>query len=172
MKKAGIAVLCAVLAACASMGRNECVNANWYAIGLEDGARGSALERLGEHRRACAEYGVAPNADQYSEGTRRGTEVVLHLRSRLQRGAPGPWSCERLPARARGQFRRGLLARAGSLRPEPADRAGAGQIRRTKAALTAGIPEPRARAREAQRLEDLSREAEQLEAALARLPAK
>jgi len=42
------------LAACASMDRNQCVNADWYAVGLEDGARGRGVERLGEHRRACA----------------------------------------------------------------------------------------------------------------------
>ena len=36
-----------LLSACASMNRNQCVNADWYAVGLEDGARGRPLERLG-----------------------------------------------------------------------------------------------------------------------------
>jgi predicted nucleic acid-binding Zn-ribbon protein len=43
------------------------------------------------------------------------------------------------------------------------------QIRKTRAALTAGIPDQRARADEAERLESLSREAEQLEQKIAAL---
>jgi hypothetical protein len=43
------------------------------------------------------------------------------------------------------------------------------QIRKARAALTAGIPNPRARADEVDRLESLSREAEQLEQKIAAL---
>jgi hypothetical protein len=46
------------------------------------------------------------------------------------------------------------------------------EIRRSKAALKAGIPDRRARAREVERLEDLTREAQQLEQALAALPGR
>jgi Tol biopolymer transport system component len=36
---AALAFTVALFASCASMDRNECLNANWYAIGLEDGAQ-------------------------------------------------------------------------------------------------------------------------------------
>jgi hypothetical protein len=61
-----------LVAACASMDRSQCLNADWYAIGLEDGARGRALERLGEHRRACAQYNVTPDTARYVAGRNDG----------------------------------------------------------------------------------------------------
>ena len=36
--RAGLVLFPLFLAGCASMDRGECQNANWYAIGLEDGA--------------------------------------------------------------------------------------------------------------------------------------
>ena len=35
-----------LLGGCASLDKAECVNADWYTIGLEDGARGREVERL------------------------------------------------------------------------------------------------------------------------------
>ena len=61
-----------LLAGCASMDKNECVSANWYAIGLEDGAQGRGVDRLGAHRRACAEHKVSPDGERYAAGHREG----------------------------------------------------------------------------------------------------
>lgn len=36
-------------AGCATLDKDECRTADWYAIGLEDGARGRAIERLGSN---------------------------------------------------------------------------------------------------------------------------
>ena len=68
-------LLTAILAGCASLDRDECRNADWYAIGLEDGARGRALERLGDHRRACAKHNVAPNSERYLAGRNDGLKT-------------------------------------------------------------------------------------------------
>src|SRR5215510_6314044 len=65
-------LLVTLVAGCASMDRTQCTSANWYAIGLEDGARGQPLERLGAHRRACAEHAVAPDAERYVAGRNDG----------------------------------------------------------------------------------------------------
>jgi hypothetical protein len=67
-----------LLAACASLDKDECQHADWYAIGLEDGARGRALERLGDHRRACAKYSVTPEAELH-ERTQRRAQIVLYV---------------------------------------------------------------------------------------------
>ena len=50
------AVLAAALplGGCASMDKPQCVNANWYAIGKEDGARGQRAERLEDLTRESA----------------------------------------------------------------------------------------------------------------------
>jgi hypothetical protein len=88
------------------MSKDECVQADWYAVGLEDGA-------------ACP----APQA--FLAGYQRGRELfdLYHQRDGLQQ-----------------------------------------EIARTKSAITAGLPTPAARAREVERLEELYREADQLEA--------
>ena len=65
-------VLLALLAGCASLDKDECRTADWYAVGLEDGARGRALDRLGDHRRACAEHGVTPHTERYLAGRSEG----------------------------------------------------------------------------------------------------
>jgi len=94
-----------ILAGCASLSKNQCLNADWYAVGLEDGAVGRPLERL-------------------SAGYQRGRE--LH----------------------------DLTQRLTEVR---------NQIARTKEAIAAGTPNPAALAMEIVRLEDLTREAQELE---------
>lgn len=56
------------LAGCATLDKSECRTADWRMIGLEDGARGYPVTRVGRHRKACAEYGIVPNLAQYERG--------------------------------------------------------------------------------------------------------
>ena len=65
MRTASSVLVLLLVAGCATLDKDECRSADWYAIGLEDGARGRAIERLGDHRRACAKHNVAPNAERY-----------------------------------------------------------------------------------------------------------
>jgi hypothetical protein len=155
-----------LLGGCASMGKNECINADWYAVGLEDGAQGRPIERLGEHRRACAEYGVAPATDRYLAGRAEGLKSFCTYERGYSHGRAGnPYSgaCPEgstanfLAGYTRGRELHDLERRLQSVQE---------QIRRSKAALTDGMRDPRDRAREAERLENLSREADQLEGAI------
>ncbi len=70
---AGTGVLLAlVLTGCATMSKEECVNADWQIIGFEDGASGSPPNRIGVHRKACADYGVVPDKQAYDAGYAEG----------------------------------------------------------------------------------------------------
>lgn len=62
------AALLLLLTGCATMNESECASADWRLIGLEDGARGQPLAFLGRHRKACAEYGIAPDLAVYERG--------------------------------------------------------------------------------------------------------
>ncbi|HED17718.1 MAG TPA: DUF2799 domain-containing protein, partial [Gammaproteobacteria bacterium] len=62
------------LSACATLNKDECKIANWRVIGYEDGANGYLASRIGEHRAACAEYGVRPDLDAYSDGRAEGLQ--------------------------------------------------------------------------------------------------
>jgi len=49
------------------MSADECRSAEWRTVGYEDGRSGSA-GRIGDHSKACAKVGIAPNLDQYELG--------------------------------------------------------------------------------------------------------
>ncbi len=67
-----LVVSMALMSACASMSADECAVSDWRAIGYEDGARGYTADRLGQHRKACAKHGYAPDLDDYRSGRDEG----------------------------------------------------------------------------------------------------
>lgn len=157
-------VVLALLAGCASLDKDECRSADWYAIGLEDGARGRAVERLGDHRRACAEHGVAPHTERYLAGRKEGLTSFCTYERGYSQGRAGQGYSGACPKEMAGSFlagyQRGRELHELDRRLDETHK----EIARIKAALTAGIRNPRSRAMEVERLEAYTREAEQLEA--------
>ncbi|MES2070583.1 MAG: DUF2799 domain-containing protein [Pseudomonadota bacterium] len=60
------------MAGCASLSKDQCLNANWQQIGFADGKQGLPPDQLNEHAKACTEYGVQTNFEQYMLGRSRG----------------------------------------------------------------------------------------------------
>ncbi len=58
----------AVLAGCASLSETDCRQGAWYEIGLADGARGQRSSYVFEHSKACAEFGITPDAQEWHQG--------------------------------------------------------------------------------------------------------
>jgi hypothetical protein len=162
MKKIALMAAC-LLASCASLDKDECRNADWYAIGLEDGARGRTVERLGDHRRACAEHGVAPQTERYVAGRNEGLKSFCTYERGYSQGRAGQAYAGACPKEMAAGFvagyQRGREGYELNRRLQETER----EIARIKAALTAGIANPRSRAMELERLEAYTREAEQLE---------
>ena len=151
------------LAACASMNRSQCINADWYAIGLEDGARGRALERLGDHRRACTEYNVVPDTARYIAGRNEGLKSFCTYERGFAEGRAGNAYVAACPAPSDAflaAYNRGRELHDLHQRLDEVER----EIAGIKSALTKGIPDPRARAEQVERLEALTRESESLQA--------
>ncbi len=71
---AGILTILALigLSGCATMSGDECLTSDWHAIGFEDGSRGYTMERLSNHRKACAKHGVTPDFEAYQTGRDEG----------------------------------------------------------------------------------------------------
>ncbi|WP_281557015.1 DUF2799 domain-containing protein [Thalassomonas sp. RHCl1] len=67
-----LAGLSSLLFGCATMSKEECLVADWYTIGLEDGSDGKAASYIGKHRKACADAGVSPDITAYSAGRKAG----------------------------------------------------------------------------------------------------
>ncbi len=152
-----------MVAACATLDKDECRSADWYAIGLEDGARGRAIERLGDHRRACATHNVAPNVERYVAGRKEGLMSFCTYHRGFAEGRAGrPYAAacpEPSAASFVGGYQRGRELHELHRRVDEVEK----DIARTKTALQDGIPNPRARANEIERLEALTREAQSLQ---------
>lgn len=69
-----VMIFLAGLVGCASMNKSECLNADWYMIGMEDGSQGQPVSHIGKHRKACAEYNVTPDLMTYEAGHAAGME--------------------------------------------------------------------------------------------------
>lgn len=156
-------ILSALLSGCASLSKEECKAANWYAIGVEDGAQGESLEHLGEHRRACAEYGVTPQTGPYMAGRDEGLKSFCTYDRGFSHGRYGLSYNGVCPDRLAGIFldgyQRGKEVYELKHRLDHVQ----DQIEKIKTALKNGIADPKSRAREVERLEDLSRDAGHLE---------
>jgi len=68
----GLIAVMVLISGCASLSKEECQTANWKTIGFEDGAQGKPEARIRAHRKACAEYGVAPELEAYRSGWEEG----------------------------------------------------------------------------------------------------
>ncbi|MDZ7643905.1 MAG: DUF2799 domain-containing protein [Woeseiaceae bacterium] len=77
------------LGGCASMSADECMLSDWHTIGYEDGARGYTADRLGEHRKACAKHGVAPDLEAYRAGRADGLREFCQPSRGFNLGAAG-----------------------------------------------------------------------------------
>ena len=68
MNRALLLIAGAILAGCATMSPEECLQANWEEVGYNDGAAGYPVSRSAEHREACAETGVQVDFELYRHG--------------------------------------------------------------------------------------------------------
>lgn len=78
-----------LISGCATMGKNECLNAQWQNIGYEDGAKGYGGQRIGEHRKACAKYNVTPDLRGYTQGRLQGLREYCTPSKGYHLGASG-----------------------------------------------------------------------------------
>lgn len=77
------------LGGCASMSAEECAMSDWHTVGFEDGSRGLTADRLGDHRRACAEHGYAPDFAAYQAGREEGLRLYCQPSRGFNLGANG-----------------------------------------------------------------------------------
>jgi len=76
-------------------------------IGIEDGAKGHPVSYIGNHRKACAEFGVQPDLARYQLGHQTGLTQFCTARNGFNQGRAGRKYNEVCPAGLREQFVRG-----------------------------------------------------------------
>ena len=94
-----IALSTVLLGACAAkMSKDECRTVDWRTVGYEDGVAGQPGDRIGEHRRACAEYGVTPDLTAYLAGRTAGLREYCQPHNGYRAGANGYTYYDTCPA--------------------------------------------------------------------------
>jgi hypothetical protein len=79
-----------LLTGCAAkMSKDECRTVDWRTVGYEDGVAGQPGDRIGEHRRACAEYGITPDLTSYLTGREAGLREYCQPHNGYRAGADG-----------------------------------------------------------------------------------
>lgn len=65
-------ILLLLVQGCASLNREECLVADWYLIGYQDGVAGKTSAAVGTYRKDCAAYAVVPDLEAYQAGRAEG----------------------------------------------------------------------------------------------------
>ena len=102
-----VATLVILVGGCATMSEEECLTADWHAIGYEDGAAGQPVATLGKRRQACADHGVQPNTTAYRAGRDEGLELYCTEMKGYRIGRAGGGYGGVCPADLEGLFLRG-----------------------------------------------------------------
>jgi hypothetical protein len=71
------------------MNKEECLAVDWRTVGYEDGVAGYSGDRISQHRKACAKYGVQTDLDQYQSGRARGLREYCKPANGYRIGARG-----------------------------------------------------------------------------------
>ena len=82
-------VVTVTLAGCASLSQHQCLQGDWYAIGLGDGQLGLPAERLDRHNQACARYNVSMDRQRCLEGRDEGLAEYCRLDNAVTTGLNG-----------------------------------------------------------------------------------
>ena len=93
---------------CATLSRDECMGADLFRIGREDGIRGYAFERIEDHRKACGEFGVSPNLAAYRSGRDDGLVHYCTPSSGYEQGKSGASYHYVCPRELEAEFMRGF----------------------------------------------------------------
>ncbi|GGD18750.1 hypothetical protein GCM10011342_29320 [Aquisalinus flavus] len=88
-KLTGLFIACAFLSACVSMSEDDCLSANWAAIGANDGVNGAAYSTLETRINQCREYGVEANLTAYNRGYEDGLRTYCTPRNGFEVGSRG-----------------------------------------------------------------------------------
>jgi hypothetical protein len=90
MRRMGTILTIALLSGCASMSKEECLYADWRAIGYEDGARGAPVSAISSRRQACVkQIGAAPDMSEYLAGREQGLRQYCQPSNGFRLGADG-----------------------------------------------------------------------------------
>lgn len=94
----------------AVLNREDCLRANWYALGIQDGLAGKTASEINVYQHACLEYSVNPNQKKYAEGREKGLIDYCKLENAVTSGLKGQLYQSVCPKEIDAAFRQQNLA--------------------------------------------------------------
>jgi len=82
-------ILAGMFFGCASLSKNECLQADWYQLGYRDGSRGAPRSLFQKHYDACLEHAVYADREVYFNGREQGLAVYCTYDSGFNQGRAG-----------------------------------------------------------------------------------
>ena len=86
------------------MSKDECLAVDWRTVGYEDGIAGYSGDRIAQHRKACAKYGVQTDLDRYQAGREQGLREYCKPANGYRLGSRGGSYSGVCPAELEGNF--------------------------------------------------------------------
>ncbi|EJL38135.1 Protein of unknown function (DUF2799) [Caulobacter sp. AP07] len=93
-----------LLASCATMSQEACLQGDWAGVGFKDGEAGRPQSRLDEHAKACSKAGVVPDARPYFAARDQGLKLYCTPQRGFQEGRLGNAYAGVCPERVAGRF--------------------------------------------------------------------
>ena len=87
--KAIILVNVLLSSACSTLSHEECTQGSWFELGLADGRKGKSYKRLGNYQKACSEYNLTVDTEQYNKGREQGINDYCQLDNAIEMGLKG-----------------------------------------------------------------------------------
>lgn len=60
------------ISACSSISKDECLQGDWYSLGVNDGKAGELSSKFRDYQKDCAAHGVTPDFNTYQQGHSQG----------------------------------------------------------------------------------------------------
>jgi hypothetical protein len=95
---------------CATLSRNECLEADWFEIGYKDGSAGKPRDLFQKHVNACTKHDVTPNRQLYYAGRDEGLRVYCTEDNGFEQGRLGKKYQHVCPADLEPEFLDGFYA--------------------------------------------------------------
>jgi len=71
------------------MDKQECLNADWHMVGIEDGSLGKPMTVLGNYRKDCSKVDIVPDREAYERGHKEGLVRYCIYENGLRLGERG-----------------------------------------------------------------------------------
>ena len=82
-------VLTGLIIGCATLSKDECLQADWYEIGYRDGSRGTPRSLFQKHFDACLEHSIQADRESYFKGREDGLSSFCTYDSGFSQGSAG-----------------------------------------------------------------------------------